>query len=107
MEDLAALRVLVCIARESSLVGAAGRLGISPAAVSRHLADLEAHLGVQLVYRNTRRLSLTAIGERYVQRARLIIAQLDEADAQVRDESGRIEGGLLVLAPATDPRSPP
>ena len=65
------------LASAGSLSAAARELGVSTPAVSKHLAAMEARLGVPLVRRTTRRMSLTAEGERYLVQARRILADID------------------------------
>ena len=65
------------LARAGSLSAAARELGITTPAVSKHLALMEARLGVPLVVRTTRRMSLTPEGELYLESARRILADID------------------------------
>lgn len=86
----------------SGSLSAAGReLGISPALVSRRLAGLEARLGVRLVNRTTRSLNLTDEGARYYEVCTRVLAEIEEADAEV--SVGRVEpqGALKVALPAS------
>ncbi len=84
---LAAVRT----AEAGSFSEAARRLALTPAAVGKSVAQLEARLGVRLFNRTTRRLSLTAEGERVVERARAAMQALGEAGAVPRSD-GRLEG---------------
>ena len=88
------LAFFVLLARHTSLAAAAQELGVTPPAVSRRLAALEDRLGVRLLQRTTRRLSLTPEGERYAEEARRI---LDEVDALERSlaASRDVPRGLL------------
>src|SRR5215207_9027845 len=70
-------------ATSGSLTAAAERLEVTPAAVSKSLARLEAQLGVRLLNRSTRRLALTAEGTRFLGKARAALRALDEAVADV------------------------
>ena len=72
------VRCLVAIVDTGTLTDAAIELGISQAAVSRNLASLEAKLGAHLVRRTTRRLEITAAGERVLRQARRVLAGVDE-----------------------------
>lgn len=76
--DLGALRVFCEAARRSSFAAVAAELGISPAYVSKRIAELERALGAPLFHRTTRRVSITATGEAAYERARRV---LDAADA--------------------------
>ncbi|MGC7556697.1 LysR family transcriptional regulator, partial [Pandoraea pneumonica] len=62
---------------------------------------LEARLGTRLIQRTTRRLSLTEPGQRYVERCRQILAELDEADAMAGEQDGEPAGPLRINAPHT------
>ncbi len=75
------MELLVLTVREGSFSAAARRSGLSPASVSRHIAELEATLGVQLLNRTTRHLSLTEAGKVYVQRAEQILHNIEDAAA--------------------------
>jgi len=84
-----------------SLSAAARELGISPALVSRRLAALENRLGVRLINRTTRSLNLTVEGARYYDACTRVLAEIEEADAEV--SVGRVEpqGTLKVALPAS------
>src|SRR3954454_17761881 len=84
-----------------SLSAAARELGISPALVSRRLAALENRLGVRLINRTTRSLNLTVEGARYYDACTRVLAEIEEADAEV--SVGRVEpqGALKVALPAS------
>jgi DNA-binding transcriptional LysR family regulator len=82
-----------------SFVGAADALNVSKAAVSRIVAELELRLGVRLLHRTTRRLSLTDEGEVFVARCRELLAGVDEAEAEITERSGQAAGVLKVSAP--------
>lgn len=83
-----------------SLSSAARDLGMSPAMAAKHLNALEARLGVTLVNRTTRRLSLTEAGSMYLERAEAVLAELREAEAEVSARTLTVEGLLRVSAPA-------
>ena len=72
---------------------------MSPAVVTRLVADLEDHLGTRLLHRTTRRVSLTDAGESYLERVRLILQDLDEAHALVSSQTSDLAGVLRLLAP--------
>ena len=90
-EDLSFFSIL---AGSGSLTAAARELGLSTAAVSKHLAQMEARAGVALVSRTTRRMSLTPEGEIYVARARRILMEMDEL-AQLLGGASAAPTGLL------------
>lgn len=81
MDLLTAMGVFCKVAETGAFTRAADRLGISTTAASRHVAELEAHLGARLIYRSTRRLSLTDPGRAYYERCAQILADVDEAGA--------------------------
>ena len=70
LDLLAAMRVFATVVEAGSFAAAADKLEMSRAMVTRHVAQLESHLGVRLLHRTTRRLSLTEAGAGYHQRAR-------------------------------------
>jgi DNA-binding transcriptional LysR family regulator len=74
------MRVFAKVAEIGSFAGAAARLDISPSMVSQHVKDLEERLGVRLLNRTTRRVSLTEVGREYFERCAQILHELTEAD---------------------------
>ena len=78
------MTVFVAVVDAGSFVGAADALGLSRAAVSRLVGELESRLGVRLLHRTTRRLSLTDEGRIFHLRCKAVLAELDEAEAEVR-----------------------
>jgi DNA-binding transcriptional LysR family regulator len=84
-----------------SLSAAARDLGISTAGVSRKLAALEARLGVRLLNRTTRRISLTDEGASYHEACNRILAEIEEADAAASARLVEPEGALKVALPAS------
>ncbi|HEY4316652.1 MAG TPA: LysR family transcriptional regulator [Herbaspirillum sp.] len=96
MDRLQSMRVFVKVAEQGSFARAAIQLELSNAAVTRYVADLENHLGVRLLHRSTRKLSLTEIGQEYLQRLRQILAEVEDADA-VATSLARSPSGVLKL----------
>src|SRR5215831_17317245 len=82
------------VAAAGSLSAAARELGITTPAVSKHLAQMEARLGVPLLMRTTRRMSLTPEGELYLEHARRILGEIDDM-AQLLGVSRAEPKGLL------------
>ena len=80
MDRLDLMTVFVAVAEEQSFAGGARRLGMSPPAVTRAIASLESHLKVRLLTRTTRYVRVTEAGQRYLEDARRIISEVDEAD---------------------------
>lgn len=93
------MQTFVQIADQGSLTRAADVLGSSLPAVVRSLAALEAHLGVRLFHRTTRRLSLTAEGRHYLPNARDVLQAADAADLALKAESRELAGVLAITAP--------
>lgn len=96
MDTLHAMRVFVQVVERGSFTAAAQALDLSTAQVSRLIADLEQHLQARLLQRTTRRLALTETGERYLERCRQILGQIDEADAEARGAHQTPSGRLRV-----------
>jgi DNA-binding transcriptional LysR family regulator len=101
MLDLQQLRSFLAVVRAGSFVGAADALGLSKAAVSRHVAELEESLGVRLLHRTTRRLSLTEEGTRFHARAGELVAAFEELASDTSSKSGEATGLLRINAPMT------
>lgn len=80
MDQLQAMRTFAQVVEQGHLARAAERLSLSTSTVSRNLADLEAHLGVRLLNRTTRRLSLTESGQAFYERCVQLLADLEEAE---------------------------
>lgn len=99
MDRLKAMQTFVQIADQGSLTGAARALGSSLPAVVRSLAALEAHLGVRLFQRTTRRIALTEEGRHYLRSARDVLAAADAADQALKAESRELAGQLTITAP--------
>jgi DNA-binding transcriptional LysR family regulator len=99
MNKLRALQVFAAIVDQGSLTAAAETLNSSLPAVVRQLAALEASLGVRLLNRTTRRLSLTDDGRLYLERTRRILADLDDADRMLGVQQGEPAGSVSVTAP--------
>lgn len=101
MDRFEDLRCFVQVVDQGSVTGAARALRLAPSAVSRRIKELEARLGTQLLMRTTRRMSLTDAGRSFHDRATRILADLDEAEAEVSDAQAALGGRLRVAAPAT------
>ena len=99
MDRIDAMKVFVVALEEGSLAGAGRRLGRSPAAVSRAIAFLEAHVGAELLHRTTRSIRLSEAGERYAAACRRVLAELDEADNVAGGERAAPRGTLTLSAP--------
>jgi DNA-binding transcriptional LysR family regulator len=92
-----ALALFAAVIEHGSFSAAGRALDMSPSAVSRAIDRIEARLGVRLLLRSTRALSLTAEGHAYLQAARRILADLDDAEQQIADQ-GTPRGRLRISA---------
>jgi len=99
MDRLYLMTVYVAVAEEQGFAAGARRLGMSPPAVTRAVAALEERLGVKLLDRTTRHVRVTEAGQRYLDDARRIIAEVDEADDAVAGINAAPRGHLTVTAP--------
>ena len=95
------MQVFDAVADGGSFIGAARTLGLSKPAVSRHVAELEGRLGVRLLHRTTRRLSLTPEGEAFHARCKALLADLEAAEAEVTHRADRAIGVLKVNVPVS------
>lgn len=100
-DPLLEMSVLSKVVSAGSLSAAARDLGVSTAVVSRKLAALESRLGVRLLHRTTRRLSLTDEGAAYHEACTRILAEVEEADAAAAARRVEPQGILKVALPAS------
>jgi DNA-binding transcriptional LysR family regulator len=96
MDRFSAMSAFVAVVEQGSFARAAARLAISTSSLSRLVAELEAHLGVRLLNRTTRRLSLTEAGQAYYERCVQLLADLGEAEA-VAGQSAAAPRGRIKL----------
>ena len=101
MDKFEAMRTFVAVVDAGSFVGAAERLQSSKAVVSRLVAELEQHLGVRLLHRTTRKLSLTPEGDTFVGRCRSVLFELQDAEDDVSHRSAQARGTLRVNVPVS------
>jgi DNA-binding transcriptional LysR family regulator len=101
MDKFLEMKVFASVVEAGSFTGATRSLDMSKAAVSRHVAELEARLGVRLLHRTTRKLSATTEGEIFYARCRELLANLDEAEAEITTRSGEASGLLKVNVPVS------
>jgi DNA-binding transcriptional LysR family regulator len=99
MDRFDELQVFVAVVEAGSFTAAADRLDVAKSAVSRRVSALEERLGVQLLRRTTRRLSLTETGQSFYEHSARILADLDEAEAATAQEHGELRGILRVALP--------
>lgn len=98
-QDLARIRAFVQVFDAGGFSSAARQHGRSKALLSKYVTDLEDYLGVRLMNRTTRKLSLTEAGEAYYREASQLLQQLDDLDATISDQTAEPRGLLRVSAP--------
>src|ERR1700751_25284 len=99
MDRIDAMQAFVAVADLRGFAPAARKLKLSPSAVTRLVAALEQRLGARLLQRPARSLALTDAGTRYLERARRILADVEEAERAAESERTRPSGRLVVSAP--------
>lgn len=99
MNRLDAMSLFVRVAELGSFSAAASQLGVARSVVTRQIAALEEHLGIKLMVRSTRRLSLTSAGSAYLEKCRVILELVEEAEAGVMEERLTPSGPLRVSLP--------
>lgn len=98
--DLNAVRMLVQVADARSFTVAAGQLGISQSGLSRAISRLESALGVRLLHRNTRNVSLTPDGRQFVEHCAPLLSGLEDAERRLGDRPCTPSGVLKLTAPS-------
>lgn len=98
MEKLTALNVFRTVCELGSFSGAASKLRLSNAAVSKNVRELEEELGARLLERTTRRVRMTEAGEAYWRRAGAILDELETLDAEIKERQNIPRGTLRVAA---------
>lgn len=101
MDKYQEMRVFTAVVDAASFVGAGDALNMSKAAVSRHVSDLEQRLGVRLMHRTTRKLSLTSEGEVFLARSREILASIEASEAELSTRSVTASGLLKISVPVS------
>src|SRR5580704_12308851 len=99
MDRIDAMQAFVAVADLQGFAPAARKLGLSPSGVTRLIAALEDRLGARLLQRTTRKVALTDVGARYLERARRILADVEEAEGAAEGERIKPSGLLVVSAP--------
>src|ERR1700755_1822095 len=99
MDRIDAMQAFVTVADLKGFAPAARKLRLSPSAVTRLVAALEERLGARLLQRTTRSVALTDAGTRFLERARRILADVEEAELAAEGERVRPSGRLVVSAP--------
>lgn len=101
MDIISGIRAFVATVDAGSFSGAARDLNASKGAISKQVSALEDRLGVRLLHRTTRTLNLTDEGRIYVERARLILSDLEDAQDAISPGGAELRGNLRVSAPHT------
>lgn len=101
MDKYQEMRVFTAVVDASSFVAAADSLDMSKAAVSRYVSELEHRLGVRLLHRTTRKLSLTPEGEVFLSRCREILSSIESSEAEISTRSVTVSGLLKVSVPVS------
>jgi len=101
LDRITGMRIFVRAVSAGSLSAAGRHLGISPAMATKHVDALEAHLGVKLLHRTTRRLSLTEAGSDYLDACLRILPEIEEAEASAASQRVEARGLLRMNVPLT------
>lgn len=101
MDKFLEMRTFASVIDMGSFVRVADALDMSTAAVSRYVSNLEARLGLRLIQRTTRKLSLTEEGEVFYARCKEILGALDEAEAEINLRTGQAVGLIKINAPVS------
>ena len=99
MNEFGAIPVFVAVVENDGFSAASRALGISKSAVSKRINQLEDHLGVRLLHRTTRKLSLTEAGERYFEHAAQALTAAGQAEDAVTELQGEPQGKLKISSP--------
>ena len=99
MDRLSAMSMFVSVVEAGGFAKAARQLNLSPPAVTRGIAELEAHLGVRLLTRTTRVVRVTDAGAAYAQECKAILAAIQGAEARAVGDTQVVRGELRVTAP--------
>jgi len=100
MDRYTELRSYALVAAHGSFAAAALVEGVTPVVMGRRLSALEDRLGIKLIHRSTRGLTLTELGESYLENAKALLRTFDELDASVSQNESTVRGHLMVSAPA-------
>jgi DNA-binding transcriptional LysR family regulator len=101
MDRALEMQVFCTVVDKGSFVSAADTLGMSKAAISRYVSGLEDRLGVRLLHRTTRRLSLTDEGRQFYHQAREVLTMMDAAEESVSSSAPEPSGILRINAPVS------
>ena len=90
------IRVFVEVAERQGFAAAARALALTPSQATRHVAELEAELGVRLLVRTTRQVTLSGAGRQYLERIKPVLAELAQADEAARVQANTLRGEIRV-----------
>src|SRR4051812_3748358 len=99
MDRLDAMQVLLAVVDAGSLSAASRKLRAPLPSVSRKVAELERHLGTRLLIRTSRNIQMTDAGRDYVEAARQIVAQVEDAEQRASGEYESPQGNLRLTVP--------
>jgi DNA-binding transcriptional LysR family regulator len=99
MDRLDAMQLFVRVAELGSFAAVAQQMGVARSVVTRQIAGLEAHLGVKLMARSTRRLALTSAGSAYLEKCRVILNLVEAAEGDVAAERLTPRGQIRLSLP--------
>ena len=100
VDTLTSIKVFRQVVESGSFVAAAERLNLSTAMTTKHIMHIEKRLGTRLLNRNSRSLSLTETGKLYLERCKIVLAELEEAESVVGSMSGAPRGSLRITFPS-------
>lgn len=100
-DHLADVEAFAATAEHGSLTRAAAALGTTPSMISRALSRLEQRLGVQLLRRTTRRMSLTDAGQRYLEQSQAAFSLIADAERAIQGQDGPLTGTVRLSAPTS------
>ena len=100
MDTLTGIKMFLQVVESGSFVGAADRLDVSTAMVSKHVMNVEERLGVRLLNRNSRTLSLTEPGRVYFDRCKAILTDLEETELELGSLGATARGTLRITCPS-------
>jgi DNA-binding transcriptional LysR family regulator len=101
LDRITGMQVFARVAALGSLSAAARSLGMSPTMATKHIAAIEDRLGVKLLHRTTRRLTLTESGRRYLDAAERILVEIEEAEGAASADRIEVRGTLRVSIPVS------
>ena len=99
MDTISAMRTFTVVARHLSFTAAANELSVSTKVVSNQVRQLESRLGVELLHRTTRSVTVTETGSRYLEQVGVVLAQFDELENLVQEQEAELAGPIRISAP--------